>query len=63
MTFAQLKAEIEKELYAALEALESDDLITVRQCTARAHTDVHDMWKLRRQNEQQEVEAAGIGSE
>ena len=45
MSLDQLKAEIETDLYSALEALEAGDIITVRQCAARTQTNAVDLWR------------------
>lgn len=40
--------EIESALYEALEALENDDLIRVRQCAGQAQQSTNDAWRARR---------------
>lgn len=37
--------EMENDLYAALEALESRDLVTIRQCAGRVHSFAIDEWQ------------------
>jgi hypothetical protein len=49
-----LVKQIEENLYGALAALESGDLIGVRQQTARANTSCVAAWQTQRQSEQTE---------
>lgn len=49
-TFKEYLTEIESELYTALEALEQEDLITVRQCSARAQAKTNEAWRERRKD-------------
>lgn len=51
MTLEEIAAEIEADLYAALEALEQRDFITVRQCSARAQADAIDAFKKKQADE------------
>lgn len=48
--YDEIKAEIEKELYEAIEALERDDLATVRQCSARAQSGACVAWQTYRRS-------------
>lgn len=48
MKYNQLKEQIEQQLYTALEALENDDLIAVRQQAARAVSDCIEAWNIKR---------------
>lgn len=43
--------QIEQELYSALEALEKEDLIGVRQCSARAQSGAVELWQQQRKQE------------
>lgn len=52
MTYQQHMKEIEEELYAAIEALERDDIIGVRQCSARAQTSAVAAWQSRNKTEE-----------
>lgn len=54
-TYDEIKADIEKELYEAIEALEHDDLITVRQCSARAQSGANAAWQAIRHNSPENV--------
>lgn len=40
-----IRKDIENELYAALFALENNDLQTARGCCARAHSDIIEYWQ------------------
>ena len=51
LTFKEYLKEIESELYAALEALEEGDVVTVRQCSTRASAMTNDAWKAKREEE------------
>lgn len=48
-----LLAEIEEDLYAALQGFEDDDLILVRQCAARVQTNTIVAWKQQRREHQE----------
>jgi len=48
--YAVIKKEMEAELWAALDALEKDDIVTVRQCAGRAQSAATPAWQaLRRE--------------
>ena len=46
-TSVEFLAEAEKELYEALEGIQSGDLITASQCTRRANSYLHEGWLKR----------------
>ena len=46
-TSAEFLAEAEKELYEALEGIDSGDLITASQCTRRAISYLREGWRKR----------------
>lgn len=54
MTYEEIKAGVEEDLYKALDALETNDLITLRQCAARAQSDARELWQKRLQENSDE---------
>lgn len=43
--FDEYMQKIERDLYDALEALDSGDLITIRQCSARVKENANSAWQ------------------
>lgn len=59
--FEKIIAQVEEELYNAIEALEQLDLPTVRGCAARAQSFTVEAWRVRNRRDDNDETALGNG--